>query len=78
MNKKQFDIITKKLFKTVGIRAAIHDVIFNNDSAYVCEKRYSLPTGTLSRQVRKYRDHVDYINSVIAGGPNTTTSKTKQ
>ena len=62
----QFHLIAQRIFKSEGQRTAVAAVIFDGLSSYEAEKRFELPKGTLSRNVKKYRDEVNYIKDVAA------------
>ncbi|EAR55397.1 hypothetical protein SKA34_14845 [Photobacterium sp. SKA34] len=66
MNNSQFHIIAQRIFKSENQRVAVAAVVFDGLSSYEAEKRYELPKGTLSRNVRKYKNEVKYIESVSA------------
>nr|WP_227000303.1 hypothetical protein [Photobacterium damselae] len=65
MNHSQFEVIAKRIFKSENQRVAVAAVIFDGLSSYEAEKRFELPKGTLSRNVRKYKNEVAYIESVV-------------
>ncbi|WP_318923179.1 hypothetical protein [Photobacterium sp.] len=66
MNHCQFHLIAQRIFKSEDQRTAVAAVIFDGLSSYEAEKRFDLPKGTLSRNVKKYRDEVNYIKNVAA------------
>ena len=66
MTNSQFYLIAQRIFKSEGQRTAVAAVIFDGLSSYEAEKRFELPKGTLSRNVKKYRDEVTYIKDVAA------------
>ncbi|MGF1760935.1 hypothetical protein L4D76_24040 [Photobacterium sagamiensis] len=66
MTNSQFHLIAQRIFKSEGQRTAVAAVIFDGFSSYEAEKRFELPKGTLSRNVKKYRDEVNYIKDVAA------------
>ncbi|WP_305460769.1 hypothetical protein [Photobacterium leiognathi] len=66
MNNSQYQIIAQRIFKSENQRVAVVAVVFDGLSSYEAEKRFELPKGTLSRNVRKYKNEVKYIESVSA------------
>ncbi|GAA03983.1 MULTISPECIES: hypothetical protein [Photobacterium] len=66
MNNSQYQIIAQRIFKSENQRVAVAAVVFDGLSSYEAEKRFELPKGTLSRNVRKYKNEVKYIESVSA------------
>ncbi|KLV08599.1 MULTISPECIES: helix-turn-helix domain-containing protein [Photobacterium] len=64
MNRAQYQIIAQRIFKSDNQRVAVEAVVFEGLSSYEAEKRFDVPKGTLSRNVRKYKREVDYIKSV--------------
>jgi transposase len=66
MTHSQFKLIAQRIFKSEGQRSAVAAVIFDGLSSYEAEKRFELPKGTLSRNVRKYKSEVNYITNVAA------------
>jgi hypothetical protein len=66
MTNTQYDLIAQRIFKSENQRVAVAAVVFDGLSSYEAEKRYELPKGTLSRNVRKYKNEVQYIESVSA------------
>lgn len=66
MNRTQYKIIAQRIFKSDNQRIAVEAVIFDGLSSYEAEKRFDVPKGTLSRNVRKYKNEVDYLNHVVA------------
>ncbi|KPA52193.1 hypothetical protein VT25_11090 [Photobacterium leiognathi subsp. mandapamensis] len=66
MNNSQYQIIAQRIFKSENQRIAVAAVVFDGLSSYEAEKRFELPKGTLSRNVRKYKNEVKYIESVSA------------
>ncbi|EAS44942.1 hypothetical protein C9J48_23640 [Photobacterium profundum] len=66
MTHSQFKLIAQRIFKSEEQRSAVAAVIFDGLSSYEAEKRFELPKGTLSRNVRKYKSEVHYITNVAA------------
>jgi transposase len=66
MTHSQFKLIAQRIFKSEEQRSAVVAVIFDGLSSYEAEKRFELPKGTLSRNVRKYKSEVSYITNVAA------------
>jgi len=66
MNRTQYKIIAQRIFKSDNQRVAVEAVIFDGLSSYEAEKRFDVPKGTLSRNVRKYKNEVDYLQNVVA------------
>ncbi|MGF1786982.1 hypothetical protein L4D00_14400 [Photobacterium swingsii] len=66
MNRNQFQFIAQRIFKSQNQRVAVEAVIFDGLSSYEAEKRFDVPKGTLSRNVRKYKNEAEYISSVAA------------
>ncbi|OAN17760.1 hypothetical protein A3K86_02240 [Photobacterium jeanii] len=66
MNRTQFNLIAQRIFKSQNQRVAVEAVIFDGLSSYEAEKRFDVPKGTLSRNVRKYKNEADYITTVTA------------
>ncbi|GAL03784.1 helix-turn-helix domain-containing protein [Photobacterium aphoticum] len=66
MNRTQYQIIAQRIFKSENQRVAVEAVIFEGLSSYEAEKRFDVPKGTLSRNVRKYKREVQYLQSVVA------------
>ncbi|WP_305370663.1 hypothetical protein [Photobacterium leiognathi] len=66
MNNSQYQIIAQRIFKSENQRVAVAAVVFDGLSSYEAEKRFELPKGTLSRNVRKYKNEVKYIEFVSA------------
>ncbi|MEH6532068.1 hypothetical protein L4D77_14555 [Photobacterium frigidiphilum] len=66
MTHSQFKLIAQRIFKSEEQRSAVAAVIFDGLSSYEAEKRFELPKGTLSRNVRKYKSEVSYITNVAA------------
>ncbi|WP_434143264.1 hypothetical protein [Photobacterium leiognathi] len=66
MNNSGYQIIAQRIFKSENQRVAVAAVVFDGLSSYEAEKRFELPKGTLSRNVRKYKNEVKYIESVSA------------
>ncbi|MGF1870048.1 hypothetical protein [Photobacterium indicum] len=66
MTHSQFKLIAQRIFKSEEQRSAVAAVIFDGLSSYEAEKRFELPKGTLSRNVRKYKSEVNYITNVAA------------
>ncbi|PSW06049.1 hypothetical protein [Photobacterium lipolyticum] len=66
MTHSQFHLIAQRIFKSEDQRTAVAAVIFDGLSSYEAEKRFELPKGTLSRNVKKYRAEVNYIKNVAA------------
>ncbi|MGF1682932.1 helix-turn-helix domain-containing protein [Photobacterium minamisatsumaniensis] len=66
MNRTQFQLISQRIFKSDNQRVAVEAVIFDGLSSYEAEKRFDVPKGTLSRNVRKYKREVDYLQSIVA------------
>ena len=66
MNRSQYKIISHRIFKSENQRVAVEAVVFEGLSSYEAEKRFDVPKGTLSRNVRKYKREVEYLNSVVA------------
>ena len=64
MNRTQYQIIAQRIFKSENQRVAVEAVIFEGLSSYEAEKRFDVPKGTLSRNVRKYKREVQYLQSV--------------
>ncbi|KKC99219.1 MULTISPECIES: helix-turn-helix domain-containing protein [Photobacterium] len=64
MTREQFKVISERIFKSQNQRTAVEAVVFEGLSSYEAEKRYGVPKGTLSRNVRKYKNEVDYITTV--------------
>ena len=64
MNRTQYHIIADRIFKSENQRVAVEAVIFEGLSSYEAEKRFDVPKGTLSRNVRKYKREVQYLQSV--------------
>ncbi|PSW21450.1 hypothetical protein C9I98_05835 [Photobacterium sanctipauli] len=65
MNRTQYQIIAQRIFKSENQRVAVEAVIFDGLSSYEAEKRFEVPKGTLSRNVRKYKREVEYLESVV-------------
>ncbi|MGF1727278.1 helix-turn-helix domain-containing protein [Photobacterium nomapromontoriensis] len=66
MNQSQYQIIAQRIFKSDNQRVAVEAVIFEGLSSYEAEKRFEVPKGTLSRNVRKYKREIEYLQSVAA------------
>lgn len=66
MTRNQYQIIAQRIFKSNNQRIAVEAVVFDGLSSYEAEKRFDVPKGTLSRNVRKYRNEVEYLNTVVA------------
>ncbi|GAB3531274.1 hypothetical protein BIT28_07835 [Photobacterium proteolyticum] len=66
MNRTQYKIIAQRIFKSENQRIAVEAVIFDGLSSYEAEKRFDVPKGTLSRNVRKYKNEVDYLKNIVA------------
>ncbi|MCQ1059074.1 helix-turn-helix domain-containing protein [Photobacterium sp. DNB23_23_1] len=66
MNRSQYKVIAQRIFKSDNQRIAVEAVIFEGLSSYEAEKRFDVPKGTLSRNVRKYKREVEYLNTVVA------------
>lgn len=66
MNQTQYQIIAQRIFKSDNQRVAVEAVIFEGLSSYEAEKRFEVPKGTLSRNVRKYKREIQYLQSVAA------------
>ncbi|MCW8331243.1 hypothetical protein MD588_20840 [Photobacterium sp. SDRW27] len=66
MNRTQYKIIAQRIFKSNNQRVAVEAVVFDGLSSYEAEKRFDVPKGTLSRNVRKYKNEVDYLKNVVA------------
>ncbi len=66
MTRTQFKIIAQRIFKSENQRVAVEAVIFDGLSSYEAEKRFEVPKGTLSRNVRKYKNEIDYLKTVVA------------
>ncbi|MGF1687380.1 hypothetical protein L4C36_11890 [Photobacterium japonica] len=66
MNRTQYQIIADRIFKSDNQRVAVEAVIFEGLSSYEAEKRFDVPKGTLSRNVRKYKREVQYLQNVAA------------
>ncbi|UTV26536.1 helix-turn-helix domain-containing protein [Photobacterium atrarenae] len=65
MTRNQYQIIAQRIFKSENQRIAVEAVVFDGLSSYEAEKRFDVPKGTLSRNVRKYRDEVEYLTQVV-------------
>ncbi len=66
MNRTQYKIIAHRIFKSENQRIAVEAVIFDGLSSYEAEKRFDVPKGTLSRNVRKYKNEVNYLQNIVA------------
>lgn len=66
MTRSQYKIIAQRIFKSDNQRTAVEAVIYDGLSSYEAEKRFDVPKGTLSRNVRKYKNEVEYLNTVVA------------
>ncbi len=66
MNRSQYQIIAQRIFKSEKQRVAVEAVVFEGLSSYEAEKRFEVPKGTLSRNVRKYKNEVEYLKTVVA------------
>lgn len=65
MTRNQYQIIAQRIFKSENQRIAVEAVVFDGLSSYEAEKRFDVPKGTLSRNVRKYRNEVEYLTQVV-------------
>ncbi|UXI00027.1 helix-turn-helix domain-containing protein [Photobacterium sp. TY1-4] len=65
MTRNQYQIIAQRIFKSENQRIAVAAVVFDGLSSYEAEKRFDVPKGTLSRNVRKYRNEVDYLTQIV-------------
>ncbi|GAB6262420.1 hypothetical protein L4174_007860 [Photobacterium sp. CCB-ST2H9] len=64
ITREQYKVIADRIFKSQNQRTAVEAVVFEGLSSYEAEKRFGVPKGTLSRNVRKYKNEVDYIITV--------------
>ncbi|KLV07185.1 hypothetical protein ABT56_06490 [Photobacterium aquae] len=64
MNRSQYQIIAQRIFKSENQRVAVAAVVFDGISSYEAEKRFDVPKGTLSRNVRKYKREVEYLQNI--------------
>lgn len=68
MNQQQFKFIAKSLIKSDQQIKAVHDVIFNGDTAYEAEKRHNRPMNSVSRDVKRVKAKFDEYVTIHGKG----------